>query len=275
MSSALAFATPRPGESARWAAFWGRPQPARDASPGEVRRTVVDARGAIVGALAGRLDGPDRFVVHGLRARPDAAPALAAHLAALAPRIEVGLWAHDLDAALHAALRAAGFAPVVEVVRVERRLEDLPPDAGALTLRRLASTGAAVLRAAVSRCLAGTRNRPAPADADVLLDGAAAHGVVGRWSVAFLGERPAGVVLPVVREGRGSLALVGVVPALRGRGLARPLLALGLAELAAAGATLYADGTDIENEPMWRTFAALGCQYLGTEHRLVKEHAHG
>ena len=89
------------------------------------------------------------------------------------------------------------------------------------------------------------------------------------WAAVHRRGRGVGVIMPRVdaSTGIGTMDFVGVVAAERGAGLGRRLHRLGLARLAAAGATEYRDMTDAGNRAMRRVFATNGCRMLGFEHR--------
>jgi RimJ/RimL family protein N-acetyltransferase len=88
------------------------------------------------------------------------------------------------------------------------------------------------------------------------------------WSIAYLDDRPVGVVLPQEfsdADGEGTLFYVGVLPEFRGKHFGRILHARGLAFLRSHGVLKYAGSTDTRNLPMMRVFEVNGCERTGTQ----------
>jgi len=257
LDSAIDVRPLRRGEEAEWHRRIGHPsvdELSAALAAGEERFHVARCGPRWVGFLAGVRRGAS-FRVHALRAAHGSARnALILALSRLGPsEIRTG------DPELAAALRLHGFRQSGCEVLVGRSLRaDLPPAPARLTLRP-AREGFGEL---VRRVLVG-----APGRADVArLCGARPDGVE-----AELGGRPAGVMLPERDGVVGWLALVGLVPEVRGRGLGRELHAAGLAELRRRGATVYRDRTDENNLPMLRVFAANGCEVDGVEHGFIHD----
>lgn len=83
------------------------------------------------------------------------------------------------------------------------------------------------------------------------------------WVVAYSGEAPIGVIFAQRYHDKleeGSIFFIGVLPSSRGKGLSKILHAKGLEMLASLGVKEYVGSTDIQNEPMIRTFATNGCR---------------
>jgi mycothiol synthase len=85
------------------------------------------------------------------------------------------------------------------------------------------------------------------------------------WQVAWDGDQIAGLVLPVIDQGRAALDEVIVRPAWRRRGLARALLTRALGDLRSRGITLIRIAT-------WAEFPTRACDlYASLGFRVLKE----
>ena len=157
------------GTGPRWsrAALEGQlTDPARDHG----RRVVVAERGGAIVGAAGWVEAPPQlFGAPVLAADRDAADVLVAHLIAHARSMSatsLRISATDGDAAKVAALAAAGFAALFDLLTLARSTEALPV---ATTFRRrdLASLGVAALRDLHNETFAGVPNSPPLDDDDV------------------------------------------------------------------------------------------------------------
>jgi GNAT superfamily N-acetyltransferase len=98
-------------------------------------------------------------------------------------------------------------------------------------------------------------------DHNIEFAGAAYHPET--WLIAYRDAEPVGVIFAQRYDDKmeeGSLFFVGVLPSFRGQGLGKVLHAKGLEMLASIGVKEYVGSTDVQNEPMIRTFAANGCR---------------
>jgi ribosomal protein S18 acetylase RimI-like enzyme len=88
----------------------------------------------------------------------------------------------------------------------------------------------------------------------------------GRWRLALLDERPAGVLLPaeLPDSGEWDVSYVGVVPELRRRGVARFLLVEAMHAAQRARAPQLTLSVDGRNEPARRLYAKLGFDEIDT-----------
>lgn len=177
----------------------------------------------------------------------------------------------DPRAADKAALaRALGWPLVQEKIRFERAPGPVPAPAG-YTWRSCADVGEPAFTAAVARVMADTRDRGLAADVAEKGDAAALAEVAtlkhldprtDRWELAYDADgQLVGLIVPqVIDRDMGVLNLVGVLPEVRGRGVAHALVARGTATLAAAGlplARIVAD-VDAENPAMARALLRAG-----------------
>ena len=157
--------------------------------------------------------------------------------------------------------RHYGFAPTAGLgdgVRLPARLE------------RATESDRARLEALVRQVLPGSLDvRDQNAIAEHGLDSAAARltaelidaDPIEYVRFAVIDGQDAGLVIHrLMPSGTAVVAFVGVAAAFRGRGLARGLVAAATRELVTEGATTLVAGTDYDNWPMARGFAAVGWQ---------------
>ncbi|GAB3076975.1 mycothiol synthase [Pedococcus soli] len=238
--------------------------------PGRVRHLLAYAAQQLTGyaQLEGRDDpaASGELVVDPPSRRAGVGRALAEAVLEQAP--EARLWSHGRLPAAVALADRLGLTAVRELHKMARPLgeDDLDPAASALPAGFFA------------RAFEPGRDEKA-----WLATNAAAfahHPEQGRTTLVDLQERmalpwfdPAGFILVVaeeqpdevaafhwtkVEDGKGEVYVVGVHPTYQGRGLGRPLTALGLAHLASRGLAeveLYVDG---DNQAAIRTYTGLG-----------------
>jgi RimJ/RimL family protein N-acetyltransferase len=90
------------------------------------------------------------------------------------------------------------------------------------------------------------------------------------WRVAETPEgEPVGFVMPAHNGYNATIAYIGVLPALRGRGYVDDILAEGTRILAAQGVPRIQASTDVGNVPMARAFARAGYDTFGREIDMV------
>lgn len=186
---------------------------------------------------------------------------------------ELHLWRKAGDEPRLAQLLADGYVVAHEVLRVERELAlgDLPAHGSPMRYRPAGVMPYDDFLRLFAAALAGTHNRfagsrtPAQSLAWIIRRAGDTFDPAS-WAVATLDGEPAGLVMPQLKPrhpGRGGIAFVGLLPPFRGRGLGRPLHALGLALLEARGARRYLGHTDVENRAVARIFTANGCRPVG------------
>jgi GNAT superfamily N-acetyltransferase len=80
------------------------------------------------------------------------------------------------------------------------------------------------------------------------------------WWLIRLGDRPAGVLIAAAMHETSAheVAYVGVIPAMRGQGLARQIIECALAELRRRRSTQVTISVDCRNRPALRLYAGLG-----------------
>lgn len=155
------------------------------------------------------------------------------------------------------------FSPGADASRLAAlRLEPFRPDDPGLFHQTL------------PRTYEGTRDCPELNDRRTVEEIILGHQAQGRfrperWRLAFLNEQPAGVVLATeMFDDLGwDLSYVGVVPAMRRRGLGRALTAWALHAAHEAGAEQMILAVDVRNEPALRMYESMGFQ--PTERREV------
>jgi len=83
------------------------------------------------------------------------------------------------------------------------------------------------------------------------------------WFIAYHNDKPVGMVLPGVEEGRnpkeGFIQFIGILPEYRSRGFGKILLKKGILELCKQNGGIYIGSTDVLNVPMIKTFIHTGC----------------
>jgi ribosomal protein S18 acetylase RimI-like enzyme len=171
-------------------------------------------------------------------------------------------FAAPADASDVAPLERSGFRPVTELVSLEAATGGLPAPTGALTFARVRPPFPPPFAAALLATHDGGLDCPelgagrTPAD---VLAGFVGSGGVEHY-LALHGPDPAGVVVlaPAEEPGAAELAYLGVVPALRGRGLGAELVRFAGAAAAAGGAVTLSAGVDARNGPAVRLYRRHG-----------------
>lgn len=89
--------------------------------------------------------------------------------------------------------------------------------------------------------------------------------------VAVAGEEPVGLLLARVAAGEGEILTIGVLPALRRRGVAGRLLAACLPAAARLGCRMMFLEVGVGNEAAVALYAAAGFQEVGRRHDYYRE----
>ena len=258
---------------------WGEPLDAADAAHSPA--ALVALRGAeVVGLALGRRTRPgwwiDALLVAGASPRQVLVAFARAH-----PRERIELLARDSGVEIEHAVSQAGFRELCRYVNVRGSLSGRRrPARRPLTFRGYQEIGRRGMAAALAAIWSGG---PGPTglapshELDNFLDLARPRGGVpdtSLWRAAYHAGELAGVVL-ALRLGRdrgtGVLLYIGVVPALRGRGLGGALHAEALWALRAAGALDYEDSTAHGNGAMRRIFERAGCDVSASSVLFARE----
>jgi GNAT superfamily N-acetyltransferase len=164
------------------------------------------------------------------------------------------------------ALEAAGFDVLAELSYMRRPVPlaerdwPLPPAVqwrgySRLRHRRFADT--------ITATYEGSLDCPGLAGLRTADEAIATHKTTGRfspdaWHVASVDGRPAGVELLSAIEARTELVYLGVVPAMRGRGLGRVLLGRAIRDTARMAIPTIGLAVDVRNTPAIRLYGGMG-----------------
>jgi ribosomal protein S18 acetylase RimI-like enzyme len=231
------------GGGARWTLAHLEAQLRDPGRAGGRNFVVADRGGAVVGGAGWVEAGEQMFGSPVLAADRDAARALVAHLVARARAIgalTLRCSTTPADAPKVGALRAAGFAPILDFITFARAAA--PIVGPRLPLRRVAVTEIPLeeLRDLYNETFMGVPNSP------ILDDEQVAHGIAGSWpdasGVWFDEEGAAAGFVIAMRERDGNLEhavvdSVGVRAAWRKRGVGALAVAHLVSTAAAAGLT--------------------------------------
>jgi RimJ/RimL family protein N-acetyltransferase len=234
-----------------------------------------------VGRLGGTFLNPKLYFVREITAAEDVdadtvALALGAYLAREFFRdgVEILTWDKPEAEAINDCLRRSGFVVDKEKAFVKKNVQGFTsPHEDPFSYRTLAEIGddrfiEIMVEAATGDPFEDPDSTDPREEFQELVDYAGNRFDPTWWRVAYLDDRPVGIVLPQEfddREHEGSLFYVGVLPEFRGRGFGKILHAGGLAFLAQHGVTDYIGSTDTRNHPMMRVFEANGCNRTGTQ----------
>ena len=235
----------------------------------EWRYAWVDATGAIrARAVFWGLPGADRPLLLDVVLGDDG-EATAVLLAAGLRELAIGAIDYQPTRALGAgrgadepsALEACGFALVATQTRL---LHSGPPPAvdalSGVELRAIAEVGYDTLPSLVAEVRRATADRGTgdrtDGDAEVASLRQVAHDPRW-WTLAIETGRPVGYVLPIRTDGGPVIGDIGVVPAARGRGIGRLLLAHGTAAVLGETGLVGAD-VDDQNAAMLAVASSLG-----------------
>lgn len=159
------------------------------------------------------------------------------------------------------ALEACGFALMATQMRL---LHSGPPPAvdalPGVELRAIAEIGYDALPSLVTEVRRATADRGTGDRTDGATEVASLRQVAHDprwWSLALESGRPVGYVLPIRTDGGPVIGDIGVVPAARGRGIGRLLLAHGTAAVLGETGRVGAD-VDDHNTAMLATASAVG-----------------
>ncbi|GAA0927407.1 GNAT family N-acetyltransferase [Nonomuraea longicatena] len=174
----------------------------------------------------------------------------------------------------HDALMGAGFTLEVERLDLEWRAgTDLPSESGRLDYRparQLPQPALLDLLVRISHdsldydtqvelATVGAEQEARAMYADLINR----RGKPDWFVVGYAGEQAAGLVVPDDH----SIAYIGVVPEMRGRGYVADLLARGTRTLAEAGVAVISASTDVANKPTAAAFLAAGYSEVGRRFR--------
>ncbi len=235
----------------------------------------------VVGTLEGRFLDPEVYFIRGLRvaedaARPTVEMALGTYLAPsfAADGVLILAWDRPDAAAINRLLTVSDFVIDKRKMFVRKNLSGYRlPYKDPFSYRSLAELGEEAFLEIMTEAARGdpfenVEGGDPAEDFKDLVRHAGKKFDDTWWNVAYIDERPVGVVLPqefADSEGEGTLFYVGVVPEFRGRHLGRILHARGLAFLRSRGVLRYAGSTDTRNLPMMRIFEVNGCERTGTQ----------
>jgi ribosomal protein S18 acetylase RimI-like enzyme len=249
-----------------------------EAAPGAI---AADPRNQAVAVCGDELVGSCAFIPSQGRCAVVLAPRLASWDPALAARLlraaaTMACWAGarliqsltDPDAAspISRTLADAGFEVLAELSYMRRPVEPaerdlpLPPQ---VRWRRYSRLRRRLFADTIAATYEGSLDCPGLAGLRTAADALATHKATGlfsphAWHVAFVDGRPAGVELVNALESRTELVYLGVVPALRGRGLGRTLLVQAIRDTAALGIPKLGLAVDIRNTPAMRLYEGMG-----------------
>ncbi len=286
--------------------MWGTLDRDLDGRPIRVRHVCLAVPGAGKTAML-VLSGPSARTANRARPGDDADPAAAtAELAACASRAcrALGTLERERSARIEiaqalpdpsetwavAAFLEAGFTRVAALAYMRRALPGPPlPDSAlepewpaGVTVRSV--RGAApgdpdrdLLIEALERSYEDTLDCPGLCGLRKTSDVLDSHRATGRWDgrhwrLVFLGDRPHGCLLlsHCPEQGAVELVYVGLSKALRGRGLGRALLCLGLSRVRGLDADHIACAVDTRNLPALRLYERLGFTVCASRVALVK-----
>jgi ribosomal protein S18 acetylase RimI-like enzyme len=194
-----------------------------------------------------------------------------ADASAAAGRIE--LYARDAPDLLDEVAAEAGFELAYRQGRVGRSLAELyRPANRPFTFRRWSEVGRRgllTMLAGIWEGGDGPNRLPAELELERLEDvarpGPSEPPDMSLWRVAYYAGEPAGVALVIdAGGGLGTLAYIGLLPELRGRGLGRALHAEALWLMRSSGLARYEDGTGVDNGAMRAILEDAGCQPIGS-----------
>ena len=247
----------------------------------EWRFAWVDATGAVrARAVFWGLPGADRpFLLDVVLGDDD--QATAELLAAALRDLAVGAIDYQPTRALGigrgadepSALEACGFALVATQTRLLH--SGPPPAADALSpveLRAIAEVGYDALPSLVAEVRRATADRGTGARTDGEAEVASLRQVAHDprwWTLALENARPVGYVLPIRTDGGPVIGDIGVVPAARGHGIGRLLLAHGTAAVLGETGRVGAD-VDDHNAPMLAVARSVGYEQVGARAHYVR-----
>jgi len=162
-------------------------------------------------------------------------------------------------------LRTLSFEPVERLVAVTRDLRGFRAPRGPFVPRSFSALTLAERHALIGAVQPG--DRPGSALYAQLVAEAGCGVDVSNWAALTLDGQTVGAILPQPDLGSpttGALALMGLLPDARGRGLGRSVHTLGLHALARLGVETYVDHTESDNHPMRAIFARNGCTETAT-----------
>ena len=172
----------------------------------------------------------------------------------------------DVDPLIDAStLRSLDFKPLERLVTVTRDLRGFRAPRQPFVPRAFSALTLAERHALIGDVQPGDR---CGSDLYDQLVAEAGRGFnLSNWAALTLDGQTVGAILPqpdLVSPTTGALALMGLLPDARGRGLGRSVHALGLHALARLGVETYVDHTESDNHPMRAIFARNGCTETAT-----------
>lgn len=185
---------------------------------------------------------------------------------------------------LLAAFSEAGFQRLADLAYMRRKIprragpapHPLPIGIEVRPLAELGRQGHADLRVALERSYAQTLDCPALCGLRSVDDIIASHQAVGRfdpnlWWIVTRQGQPEGCILlsPQAGEETAELVYLGLSPSVRGMGLGRWLLEMGLNELAHGPDRILACAVDLVNTPARKLYAALEFEHFATRLALI------
>jgi ribosomal protein S18 acetylase RimI-like enzyme len=179
------------------------------------------------------------------------------------------------DRPLAGPLERAGFRPITELTFLCRPVGAADATATGSWLRfDPVAEPTPAFATALSATYDGTLDCPelnGTRTIDEILAGYQARADRPDWWLAADGGEPVGVVIlsPGPRPGIAELSYLGLVPAVRGRGLGRDLLRFALARAAASAAEWLSLSADVRNEPALRLYRAWGFREYDRQHVLL------
>jgi GNAT superfamily N-acetyltransferase len=203
----------------------------------------------------------------------DAGQVLSAVADASAEAGRIELYARDAPDGLDEVATEASFEVVYRQVRVGRSLAELyQPAKRPFTFRRrpeIGRRGLLTMLASIWEGGDGPNRLPAEIELERLEDVArpspGERPDMSLWRIAYHRGEPAGVALVIdAGGGLGTLGYIGLLPALRGRGLGHALHAEALWLMRSSGLVRYEDGTGVDNGPMRAIFEDAGCEPIGS-----------